>query len=101
MTDDQLRDLVRDAVARHLGQGHVRHDHVPGAVAGHGLTLHAADAIAGPGPGPAVSALSVVVRQHPSHYRYGLASGDDADGPCLIEPSVRCNHCGYCQSHGH
>jgi hypothetical protein len=43
----------------------------------------------------------VVLRQHPSHYRYALASGDDADGPCLIEPAVRCNHCGYCQSHGH
>ena len=22
------------------------------------------------------------------------------DGPCLIEPTVPCNHCGYCQSHG-
>ena len=20
---------------------------------------------------------------------------------CLIEPSVRCNHCGYCLSYGH
>ena len=23
------------------------------------------------------------------------------DGPCLIEPTVQCNHCGYCESHGH
>jgi hypothetical protein len=71
MTDDQLRALVHEAVARHLG--------------------HAEP-----------SATPVVLwRQHPSHYRYALASGDDADGPCLIEPAVRCNHCGYCQSHGH
>ena len=35
---------------------------------------------------------------HPSHYRYTLP---ESDGPCVIEPSVRCNHCGYCQSHGH
>ncbi len=27
-------------------------------------------------------------------------SGDE-DGACLIEPSVRCNHCGYCLSLGH
>jgi hypothetical protein len=71
MTDDQLRALVREAVARHLGS----HEPSPAPVA--------------------------VLRQHPSHYRYALASGDDADGPCLIEPAVRCNHCGYCQSHGH
>jgi hypothetical protein len=35
---------------------------------------------------------------HPSHYQYTLPP---SDGPCFIEPGVRCNHCGYCQSHGH
>ena len=35
---------------------------------------------------------------HTSHYRYTLP---ESDGPCLIEPAVQCNHCGYCQSHGH
>jgi len=30
-----------------------------------------------------------------------LARGGDGDGACLIEPSVRCNHCGYCLSYGH
>ena len=29
-----------------------------------------------------------------------LRSGDD-EGMCLIEPAVRCNHCGYCLSYGH
>jgi len=35
---------------------------------------------------------------HPSHYQYLLPP---SDGPCFIEPGVRCNHCGYCQTHGH
>ena len=30
-----------------------------------------------------------------------LARGGDGDGACLIEPTVRCNHCGYCLSYGH
>ena len=33
-----------------------------------------------------------------SHYRYALPK---TDGPCLIEPTVQCNQCGYCESHGH
>jgi hypothetical protein len=36
---------------------------------------------------------------HSSHYRY--AALPSSGGPCLIEPNVRCNHCGYCESHGH
>jgi hypothetical protein len=35
---------------------------------------------------------------HASHFRYALQK---TDGPCLIEPAVQCNHCGYCESHGH
>jgi hypothetical protein len=40
-------------------------------------------------------------RMHASHGRLPLAGGSEGDGSCLIEPSVRCNHCGYCQSLGH
>jgi hypothetical protein len=36
--------------------------------------------------------------RHSSHYRYNLPP---SGGPCLIEPKVECNHCGYCESHGH
>jgi len=81
MTDDQLRALVRETVVRHLGASPAGSGHAPSD--------------------PAAAATSVVVLRHTSHYRYALASGDDEDGPCFIEPSVRCNHCGYCQSHGH
>lgn len=77
MTEDDLRALVRDAVARHLaaGGGDAAHAHAPGPGA----------------PAPGV---------HPSFGRY-LLPRDPADGgACLIEPSVKCNHCGFCLSHG-
>jgi hypothetical protein len=38
------------------------------------------------------------VRLHVSHWRLALPP---ADGPCVIEPSVPCTHCGYCLSLGH
>jgi hypothetical protein len=40
-------------------------------------------------------------RQDISHARFPVTNGADEDGPCLIEPSVGCNRCGYCQSYGH
>jgi hypothetical protein len=37
-----------------------------------------------------------------SHALLKVAAGDAIeDGKCLIEPSVGCNHCGFCQSYGH
>ena len=38
---------------------------------------------------------------HASHVVLPLLRGGDGDGACLIEPTVRCNHCGYCVSYGH
>ena len=73
MNEDQLRALVRDAVARHLGSDTARFHQVE---IQHPLT----------------------VSTHASHFRYSLP---ESGGPCLIEPTVPCNHCGYCQSHGH
>jgi hypothetical protein len=37
---------------------------------------------------------------HASHARF-LRLAPSEDGQCVIEPAVRCNHCGYCQSYGH
>jgi hypothetical protein len=71
MTEQELRELVRDAVARH-----VRHE--------------------ASAPQPVQPSGS-----HPSHGLLTLVSGGDADGACLIEPTVPCVHCGYCQSYGH
>jgi hypothetical protein len=72
MTDQELRELVRDAVARHLGR-----DAAPSA------------------------ALAPSADRHASHALLPLVRGGDTDGACLIEPAVRCTHCGYCQSYGH
>jgi len=52
---------------------------------------------AAPEPAPRHGA-PVLFASHASHHRYELPAADDA---CLIEPAVTCNHCGYCQSHGH
>lgn len=38
---------------------------------------------------------------HPSHICFSLPRGSDVDGSCLIDPRVRCVHCGFCQSLGH
>lgn len=34
----------------------------------------------------------------PSHQMFRLPA---SDGPCLVEPAVACNHCGFCKSYGH
>lgn len=47
------------------------------------------------------AAPELTAAPHSSHARFRLQSGADIEGPCLIEPTVPCNHCGYCQSHGH
>jgi hypothetical protein len=67
--DEALRAIVREAVARRLGDASAS-DHT----------------------------RALVWSAHASHARYTLP---ESDGPCLIEPSVPCTHCGYCQSHGH
>ena len=77
MTDDELRALVREAIARHLGR-EPRESSTAGVTA----------------PAP-------LWRAHPSFGKFLLPRGDDEGGPCLIEPSVHCNHCGFCQSYGH
>jgi hypothetical protein len=84
MNDDQLRALVRDAVARHLGAS--------GSGAG------------APAPPPEMSPAGPRYPQspwakHASHALY--VSLVNVDSACVIEPSVPCDHCGYCKSHGH
>jgi hypothetical protein len=70
MNEETLRAMIREAVARRLGQT----------------------------PEPPTHAPAMLVVTDPSHYRYPLP---ESGGPCLIEPTVSCNHCGYCESHGH
>jgi hypothetical protein len=74
MTDQELRALVRDVIARG-GLGETRAPAAPGSV-------------------------PVVVTTHSSHALFSLAPADP-EGRCVIEPVVQCNHCGYCKSYGH
>ena len=88
MTDEELRTLVRDAIQRHLGGG-------ANAPRGSELAARADEfRVQGLQPDPPW-------RAHPSFGKFLLPSGDEEGGPCLIEPAVRCNHCGFCQSYGH
>ena len=78
MNDRELRAIVRDVIARR--------------VASEGLTDAA--------PRSAARVLAPPVH-HPSHSLLPVSDGAMADGPCIIEPAVPCNHCGYCKSYGH
>ena len=74
MNDQELRALVREAIAKQLGE--------PAPVGWRSPSGRANDP------------------RHPSHGVYTIAR-EDENGPCLIEPSVPCTHCNYCKSHGH
>jgi hypothetical protein len=52
-------------------------------------------------PGGDLPGLLESCRTHASHAQLALATGEDGDGSCLIEPDVSCTHCGYCRSFGH
>ena len=51
-------------------------------------------------PGAGLDAATMF-SAHVSHLRLPLVRAGDEDGACLIEPTVRCNHCGFCLSYGH
>lgn len=74
MTEQELRALVRDAIARHNGM--VAPSHL------------------------APSHLRPLASSHGAFSLFAVPSGAE-EGPCLIEPTVMCNHCGYCKSYGH
>ena len=75
VNEQELRDMIRASIARHLD---------------------APSSASMPAPEPASA-----FRAQISHLRFALAQGGDGDGACLIEPAVRCTHCGYCVSYGH
>lgn len=89
MTEDQLRALVREIVEERLSisVGRVPPEADPPKPEERGQT-----ALWSPG---------AAERPHASHQRLRVAAGAEAGGACLIEPAVRCNLCGYCQSLGH
>jgi hypothetical protein len=43
----------------------------------------------------------VTPRAHPSFVRLSMIVPTELGSPCVIEPNVGCNQCGYCVSLGH
>jgi len=41
------------------------------------------------------------MHRHPSVMRLSMVVPTEAGSPCVIEPNVGCNQCGYCVSLGH
>lgn len=75
MDDRDLREMIRESIARQVGAGR---------------------------PAAESPRQTPSFRTHASHAFLPLVRGSDEDeGVCFIEPSVRCNHCGYCVSLGH
>ena len=71
MNEDHLRAVIREAVARHLAQ-----------------------------QAPSTASLPSW-KAHPSHGLLPMLAAAQNDGPCIIEPAVKCHHCSFCQSLGH
>jgi hypothetical protein len=85
MTEQELRALVREAIKRHVGAS--------SPLVGASSPLVGARVFHAGARAP--------LHLHPSHSLFPLSDGSTSDGPCLIEPAVACNHCGYCKSYGH
>lgn len=96
LTEAELRGLVRDAIAR------VRAGRADAAAAP-GLERSSSFAASAPPleAAPSSHNTSLTVHVHASQALFALGPGGDADGNCIIEPAVRCTHCGFCQTLGH
>ena len=88
MDEQQVRALVRQAIARHMGaEGN--------AATAAWLPAPESRPPSVPQRAPAVLASDAIVRA-----RFHLER-PASEVECLIEPAVTCNHCGFCQCYGH
>ena len=86
MNEQDVRALVREAIERHLGR--------PQELRGR-RAIFARIVRRKRLPTPCLRPLT-------SHILLKVLPGSEVDdGMCVIEPAVRCNHCGFCQSYGH
>jgi hypothetical protein len=76
ISEQELRAMIRDAIHRSAGAAPI--------------VSH---------PDALVLAPQGSLSTHASHGMLAVVA--TGDGECIIEPSVRCNHCGYCKSMGH
>ena len=90
MNEQDVRALVREAIERHLGRPEKR-----------GRESFSPEPRENDSR-PLFSDYPSPLAPHPSHLLLTVLPGSEADdGTCVIEPAVRCNHCGFCQSLGH
>ena len=57
--------------------------------------------LAAKGLHPAAAAPARSSQQPPTGARFGMLAPTPLGSPCVIEPAVGCNQCGYCVSLGH
>jgi hypothetical protein len=85
MNEQDVRALVREAIERHLGRPE-----------------KGVRPLFSPEGGEFSEKRGLTPLPHPSHIILTVLPGSEIDdGMCVIEPAVRCNHCGFCQSYGH
>lgn len=77
MNEDQLRNLIREVVARRLSSSSAPAEPLWKQHVSHGRL-------------PMLAGIDLA-----------RSSASGSNTACLIEPAVACNHCGYCQSLGH
>ena len=85
MNDQELRQIVRQAIAKQFG-ARASADVTPGATVSSASTV-------------SFVPDSVPFGSHVSHATYMQLVNTSTE--CVIEPHVSCDHCGYCKSHGH
>jgi hypothetical protein len=96
MNEQELRGLVREAIERHLGR--------PDMVDGRRAIIEGRSSMADKrwAMGDSRSSMGADRSIDASHVLLKVIPGSQIDdGMCVIEPAVRCNHCGFCQSYGH
>lgn len=109
MTDDQIRLLVREILARHLGPTSPpgTATEAAGRAAGRAVAPSATAPVtvtASAQGGLAVAAApGATVHVHVSHavLAVPVLSDGTETGPCDLEPHGPCSQCGFCQSLGH
>jgi len=80
MDEQQLRGLVREAIARHLGPP---------------------SAAADPAPLPSAPTRPTAVPGQPIAVTFFDLPRRPGEVECVIEPTVTCSHCGHCLCYGH
>lgn len=106
LSNDDLKALVRDVVARHVGARPAPAAPAAGSVAATGPIVINASVDVRPessldAPPPTGVGGPAGDPGHASHLIVQIIGVEINEASCVIEPAVPCTHCGYCRSFGH